>query len=570
MKMYFGLKNLGKHRKLYFVLVVLCVPFILVGFLLKKQSSQSDNFNPLPTWEVQAPISTVFVMDHIPLTSGSLAAGNSTVPDEYLVDPAIDTLLMMMQSKDIYFYKTVSHPSGIVGSDNIVVIKGNFQWTSRNTTSTDRIKGVIWKILQHPDGFTGEIIICDNTQNYAIDQEDNNSEDTEQSIVDVVNTFSSKGYPVSLRDWSNVYNIVVEEYSTGDYNEGFVYESESKISYPKFTSPFGNQKISLRYGIWDLNSSTYDLNRLCLIDFPVLKAHSWSGATIAIKNWVGVLTTAYANERYGGHSEMHSNYIFGQYALVAKVMGVTFPKLTIVDADWTSAASNSDLTDLVNTKMLLGSTDPCAVSWYAAKYILTPVAVDPYNTDPDLQGSKYKNNLEAWTTCLRDSGFACTKNSTEISVYNRNCLSQYNSTFTLNFGWNILSVPLITGDMTGATLFPTAISPFYSYHSGYNQVSILENGKGYWAKFDSSQNVVISGMYVSSNEISVTQGWNLIGPFESNVPVASITTIPTGIIVSPFYGYEDGYITPILLIPGKGYWVKSNANGILRLNVNLK
>ena len=36
------------------------------------------------------------------------------------------------------------------------------------------------------------------------------------------------------------------------------------------------------------------------IDFPVLKAHSWSGATIAIKNWVGVLTTAYADERYGG------------------------------------------------------------------------------------------------------------------------------------------------------------------------------------------------------------------------------------------------------------------------------
>jgi len=403
MKKYFGLMFLSQHRTFSPGSVLHIIIFFLIGCFPQLIKAQIVPFETLPTWEVQNPVSTVFVMDYIPPTVGSLAAGNSTVPNEYLVDPAIDTLLMMMQTKDIYFYKTASYPSGIVGSDNIVVIKGNFQWTSRNTTSTDRIKGVIWKILQHPDGFTGEIIVCDNTQNYSINQEDNNSEDIEQSIVDVVNTFSSKGYPVSLRDWSNVYNVVVEEYSSGDYNEGFVYESDSKISYPKFTSPFGNQKISLRYGIWDSNSSSYDLDRLCLINFPVLKAHSWSGATIAIKNWVGVLTTAYTDERYGGSVAMHSDYIFGPYALVAKVMGVTFPKLTIVDAEWTSARSNSDLTDLVHTKMLLGSTDPCAASWYAAKYILTPIAVDPYNTDPDLQGSKYKNNLEAWTNCLRDS-----------------------------------------------------------------------------------------------------------------------------------------------------------------------
>ncbi len=287
----------------------------------------------------------------------------------YLVDPAIDNLLMLMQCKNIYFHKTASHSSGIVGSDNIVILKGNFQWTSRNTTSTDRIKGIIWQILQHPNGFTGEIIVCDNTQTYGINQEDNNSEDTEQSIVDVVNTFISKGYPVSLRDWSDLWDVVVEEYSVGDYSEGFVYEPESKISYPKFTSAFGNHNISLKYGIWDSNSLSYDLDRLCIIDFPVLKAHSWSGATIAIKNWIGVLTTAYANERYGGVNSMHNNYFFGQYALVAKVMGATFPKLTIVDAAWTSTESNSTLNGMVNTKMLLGSTDPCAVSWYAAKYI---------------------------------------------------------------------------------------------------------------------------------------------------------------------------------------------------------
>jgi hypothetical protein len=278
---------------------------------------------------------------------------------------------------------------------------------------------VIWQILQHPDGFTGEIIICDNTQNFGtgINHNDNNSEDPEQSIVDVVNTFVAKGYPVSYRDWNNVWDVVVEEYSVGDYNDGFVYESTSKISYPKFTSPSGNYYISLRYGIWDSTSLSYDLDRLCIIDFPVLKAHGWAGATIAVKNWIGVLTTAHSNARYGGSNSMHENYFFGQYALVAKVMGATFPKLTIVDAAWTSASGPNNLSDTVNTKMLLGSTDPCAISWYAAKFILTPIAVDPNNTDPDRPGSRYKNNLDAWTNCLRDSGFACTKDSSEMSVY---------------------------------------------------------------------------------------------------------------------------------------------------------
>jgi hypothetical protein len=315
-----------------------------------------------------------------------------------------------------------------------VIIKGNFQWTSRLTTSTDRIKGIIWQILQHPDEFTGEIIVCDNTQEIGtgINQNDNNSEDPEQSIVDVVNTFASKGYPVSLRDWNYVGNVVVEEYSAGDYNDGYTYEPNSKISYPKFTSASGNYNISLRYGIWDPNSSSYDLDRLCIIDFAVLKAHGMAGATIAIKNWIGVLTTAYVNERYGGYDSMHYNYLFGQYALVAKVMGVTFPKLTIVDAAWTSASSNWQLTDTIRTDMLLGSTDPCAVSWYAAKYILTPIAVDPYNTDPDRIGSNYKNNLSAWTNCLKDSGFAVTIDSSEISVYNLSIIPVELTSFSAN------------------------------------------------------------------------------------------------------------------------------------------
>ena len=116
----------------------------------------------LPTWEVDDPVSTVFVMDSIPPTSGSLAPGDSTVPDEYLADPTMDTLLLMLKTRGTPIHRTELHPEGIVSSEDVVVVKGNFQWTSWNTTSTDRIKGLIWQILNHPDGFTGEILVCDN------------------------------------------------------------------------------------------------------------------------------------------------------------------------------------------------------------------------------------------------------------------------------------------------------------------------------------------------------------------------------------------------------------------------
>lgn len=387
--------------------------------------TRNEKTASLPVWEVDDPISTVFVMDSIPPTAGSLAAGDASVPDEYLVDPAIDTLLLMMEEKGVYLHKTGEHPSGVVGAGNVVIIKGNFQWTSRNTTSTDRIKGLIWRILQHPDGFSGEILICDNTQDIGtgIGENDNNSEDEEQSIPDVVGTFYAKGYPVYYWDWSYMWDLVVDEYSDGDYADGYVYEMETKISYPKFRSPSGGYYISLRHGVWDSTSAAYDSSRICIIDFPVLKAHSMAGSTIAIKNWIGMLTTAYADDRYGGFTAMHYDYLFGDYALVAKVMEVTYPRLVILDAAWTSTRDAYVLSDLVNTKMLLASKDPSAVSWYSAKFILTPIARFPQWTNPDVPGGKYNSNLTGWTTYLREAGFPCTRDSSEMSVYDREVLN---------------------------------------------------------------------------------------------------------------------------------------------------
>jgi len=393
-----------------------------IGLRPEPSKSAIDISLALPIWETPDPISTVFVYDNIPPTTGSLAAGDATVPDEHLSDPAMDTLVALLETGGVFLHRTGVHPEGVVGADDVVIIKGNYQWTAQNTTNTDRVKGLIRQILLHPDGFTGEIIVCDNTQEIGtgILDNDNNSDDSEQSIEDVVNTFYAKGHPVYLLDWNIYWNVVVDEYSAGDDASGYVYEADTKVTYPKFLTPSGEHRVSLRYGVWDPVSETYDASRLCIIDFPVLKAHVLAGATIAVKNWVGVLTTAYADERYGGWNQMHSTYIFGGYALVARVIAVTYPDLTIVDATWTSGWGPSNLAHLTNTKALVASTDPVAASWYAAKFILTPVAVEPDQTNPDLPSSTYSKCLSRWTGFLVDSaGFACTMDSSAMSVYGR-------------------------------------------------------------------------------------------------------------------------------------------------------
>jgi len=543
----------------------LILSFILLGFILTMiitpgiMEGTNTQAGSLPIWQVNNPVSKVFVMDNIPPTAGSLAAGNSTVPDAYLDDPAIDTLLLMMKTQGIYLYKTATHPDGIVGSNDIVIIKGSFQWDFRNTTSTDRIKGLVWQILQHPDGFTGEILVGDNTQWAPIGEDDNNSEDPNQCILDVINTFHSKGYPVYLFRWADIMNNVVTEYSKGDYNNGYTYDPATKISYPKFKSPSGNHYISLRYGIWNSNTHTYNHDRLCLVDFPVLKAHGWTGATLAIKNWVGVLTVAYQNERYGGGDPMHFDYFFSPFALVAKVMQVTYPKLTIIDAAWANPERNYG-NIAVQLNMLLGSTDPFAASWYAAKYMLTPVAYYPERTNPDNVGGLYNKCLNNWINCMHDSGFAVTKDSSEISVYDRSVLSApsvFNLTVNVSDGWNMVSVPGLNPNGMGlGNWWPNRLGDVFKFGNGYEPITTTTPGTGYWMMNNGAQTYNYPAIQiVPHNPINAVAGWNMIGGYELSVASAGITTVPPGLKNGLIYKLSNGYQPATTIDPGYGYWI---------------
>lgn len=58
----------------------------------------------------------------------------------------------------------MGRPDGIIERNDVVLIKVNCQWKCRGTTSTDVVRRLIHRILQHPDGFDGEVVIFENGQ----------------------------------------------------------------------------------------------------------------------------------------------------------------------------------------------------------------------------------------------------------------------------------------------------------------------------------------------------------------------------------------------------------------------
>ncbi|MBI3195339.1 MAG: VCBS repeat-containing protein [Ignavibacteriae bacterium] len=132
--------------------------------------------------------------------------------------------------------------------------------------------------------------------------------------------------------------------------------------------------------------------------------------------------------------------------------------------------------------------------------------------------------------------------------------------------WNMVSIPLAVNDYTKDSLFPTASSSAFAFQAGYTAHNILENGTGYWLKFDSAQQVQMTGFVITSDTIDVTAGWNMIGSVSSQVAVSSIVTNPDDNIEGNIFGYEYGYVIATEIVPGKSYWVKATHGGQVILN----
>ena len=174
-----------------------------------------------------------------------------------------------------------------------------------------------------------------------------------------------------------------------------------------------------------------------------------------------------------------------------------------------------------------------------------------------------------WTSPVTTSPLATSIQATGITSFSDFAIGEATggsqTTFAVNNGWNLVSVPRAASDFTASSLFPTAIpGTINSFVTGvYTQPSTLVNGEGYWAFYGAAGDNTISGTTLNNCSVTVASGnrWVLIGSVTAPVSASALTSNPSGAIVGgTLFGWNGtAYSSPATLEPGKGYWVFVNA-----------
>jgi hypothetical protein len=133
--------------------------------------------------------------------------------------------------------------------------------------------------------------------------------------------------------------------------------------------------------------------------------------------------------------------------------------------------------------------------------------------------------------------------------------------FTAVRNWNIISVPVTVSDLSVDNVFPLGVTTAYAFHAEYLQRDVLENGEGYWIKFNTGHTVWLSGTPRQTDTTTVSQGWNFLGSVSSPVAVSNLRSIPPGILSPYVYGYDRGSFLSDTIYPGKGYWISTTQAG---------
>ncbi len=422
----------------------------------------------LPGWTSATAVSDVFVAEAVPAPECSLDGGvlpataPCSDPAYAFHDKGVERLVRLMETHGTYLHTTAAHPAGLIGASDVVVIKINNQWGGvgeapsygRLSTNSDVLKGVIWRILQHPDGFSGEIVVAENTQwaNQNWDNNPANAQDQDQSYQDVVAAFQAHGYPVSFAAWDDLPLVAgssiagpgypIGEYARGNSADAYVLLDDpaaagaNQFSYPKFRTS-GGRYVSMRYGLW--NGTSYEPGRLKLVNLPVLKKHCMAGSTIAWKNLIGFVTIADDSVRFGNWDAMHDffwGYTGGSapsYGLVGREIAlVREPVLNIVDAIWVATEANY-YGAVARQDALVASTDPFAADWYTSEYVLRPVVPDEPNDSSAARAGIFRRATRVNQTAAQatwpgsypyiqmldscDSAVACAAEKSQMNAY---------------------------------------------------------------------------------------------------------------------------------------------------------
>ena len=342
----------------------------------------------------------------------------------------------------------------IVGKNDIVIIKPNAQRAGgHGNTNTNAIKGLIDLILDIKN-FSGEIIIAENHH----DNPDNargwttKRRNGDFNLNELIDYYNTQGYKnVTKYHWRDGGpNPNYLQYPGGDggivsgpeEGDGYVWTDEeyeykgrkTKMTYPIFTSSYSGTTIDLKNGAW--KNGKYTGQPVKFINFAILSFHSTTfGVTAAIKNYLGVVDMTCGEQGpmppgyYNFHyisigwskdsvlSDFLENLTRSKYIRSSKFLTKAIRKvgpvhtwalggaighfmktirkadLNIIDAEY--CGPEGRWSKPAHTKTILASTDPVALDYYAAKYVLFPLGGSKAEfNDPDNLDGPFRKYLE--------------------------------------------------------------------------------------------------------------------------------------------------------------------------------
>lgn len=130
-------------------------------------------------------------------------------------------------------------------------------------------------------------------------------------------------------------------------------------------------------------------------------------------------------------------------------------------------------------------------------------------------------------------------------------------------GWSLVTVGVNAPDMRSGTLFPQGLVYAFSPVNGYQSLNNepLVPGKGYWVKYPQAAQFNFCGTKITTGKIPLGAGWNIIGGYDADIPVAGLTSSPPNIVTSSFFSFNNGYQQATVLEKGKAYWVRASQAG---------
>lgn len=135
--------------------------------------------------------------------------------------------------------------------------------------------------------------------------------------------------------------------------------------------------------------------------------------------------------------------------------------------------------------------------------------------------------------------------------------------------WNMTSIPAVIPSFLAADAYPgpRTSSVFKYTPGGYVAIDPVHYGQGHWVKYGKDTILARQGDKLQEMWVPVISSWNIVGTISDPVSVSSITEYwpPTIVRQSDFFKYSGGYVVVDTLLPGRGYWVKFSAAGLMRL-----